>query len=77
MSRFEPGNFIIWHRTNPGGGFKAYAGTVRHTNDYGAIIERYEKDSRGEYRAYREFYPYDHLTRSQVVGREQAGGLCE
>lgn len=80
MNKFEPGNFIIWHRVMPDGDHRAYAGTVRYANDYGVNIERYRKDSNGEFVRIPDFYPYDHLTRCQVVGNEaqsSTGGLCE
>lgn len=70
----SPGDHILWHIPQPMGMPIIKVGQVKHVNEFGAIVNQWGKDSKGERRCIPEFYPWSELKRAQVVGH---GAVCE
>ncbi len=68
------GDHILWRIPQPMGAPIIKTGQVKHVNDYGAIVNQWVKDSKGNRICIPEFYSWEELKRCQVMGK---GAVCE
>lgn len=70
----QRGDHIIWHIPKPHGEPVIFTGQVKHVNEFGAIVNKWGKDSKGNRQCIPEFHSFQELARCQVVG---TGAVCE